>query len=40
MHFRSIILDLQKVEQPFAVFEENGQVRRSPAPRRVDDMFQ
>jgi hypothetical protein len=33
-------LDLQKVDQPFAVFEENGQVRRSPAPRRVDDMFE
>jgi eukaryotic translation initiation factor 2C len=29
-----------KVDEPFAVFEENGQVRRSPAPRRVDDMFE
>jgi eukaryotic translation initiation factor 2C len=32
--------DLQKVEQPFSVFEENGQVRCSPATRRADDMFE
>ena len=39
MHLCSLYLILQTVDEPFAVFEENGQVRRAPAPKRVDDMF-
>jgi eukaryotic translation initiation factor 2C len=31
---------LQKVENPFDVFEENPSMRRAPAIRRVEDMFE
>ncbi|CAM0880911.1 unnamed protein product [Alopecurus aequalis] len=45
---RDLVRDLIKcgamkgitVKEPFNVFEENAQVRRAPAPRRVDDMFE
>jgi hypothetical protein len=31
---------LQKVETPFDAFEENPSMRRAPAVRRVEDMFE
>jgi hypothetical protein len=33
-------LVLQMVDAPFAVFDENPSMRRSPAVRRVEDMFE
>ena len=40
MRLFSLYLILQTVKDPFDVFEENGHVRRAPAPKRVDDMFE
>ena len=33
-------LNLQTVEKPHIVIEENGSMRRAPAPKRVEDMFE
>lgn len=40
MHLHSLFLNLQKVDDPYTVFEENAQMRRAPAPKRVDAMFE
>ena len=40
MHFNPHVWYLQRVEQPFSLFEENPSMRRAPAVRRVEDMFE